>query len=141
MYAYKLKRQLNDQQDKSQFYSIKTSDPVVILPEKKFTHCKGAVYNPTMTYHRSTQSLGKTMSNVGLSAIHNKLNSQENYPLAYKVKYDENSLPVSGDYIDDPRKTVKLLQSTPSSKLTIPGRAADFKSEVQWRLLLRNDNY
>lgn len=138
--AYKVKRELLKDQDFQQYYTIRTSDPVVIPPENKFSHCKGPRL-PTIAPHHNlniTKSQTKAVRS-GISAIHNKLSSEENYPSTYKRKYDESNHPISGDYIDDPRKATRLLQSTSSSKLTIPGRAADFKSEVQWRLLLRSD--
>lgn len=46
---------------------------------------------------------------------------------------------VSGDYIDEPREAMRMLQGTTYHDLTIPKRAADFKTEVQWRMILRNE--
>lgn len=43
--------------------------------------------------------------------------------------------------MDNPLKAIKLLQGTGYSELNIPLRAADFKSEVTWRLQLRDNIY
>lgn len=48
--------------------------------------------------------------------------------------------PVAGDYIDDPKKAIKLLNARSYKELNISGRSADFCSEVGWRLSLRPDN-
>jgi hypothetical protein len=45
---------------------------------------------------------------------------------------------VSGDYIEDPLKAIRLLKSTSAAQLTIPRRAQDFGAEVTWRLSLRD---
>jgi hypothetical protein len=66
------------------------------------------------------------------------LASQESFPTVYRKKFDTNAVAVAGDYYDNPRKVASMLKSTSSKALNIPCRAADFKTEVQWRLLLRN---
>ena len=60
-----------------------------------------------------------------------------------KMLADPNSPPpVAGDYIDDPRKAMKLLNARSYRELNISGRSADFCTEVNWRLSLRpDDNY
>ena len=87
------------------------------------------------------QSSGSTKAlSLSPSKVHQRLSSLESFPAVYRYKFDENAVTVSGDYIDDPRKAITLLKSTSNAELTIPQRAADFKTEVQWRLLLRNSN-
>ena len=50
-----------------------------------------------------------------------------------KVK-DQNNF---GEYCHDPIKARKLLMNLSYRDLTIPGRAADFRAGVEWRLMLR----
>ena len=50
-----------------------------------------------------------------------------------KVK-DSNNF---GEYCHDPIKARRLLMNLSYSDLTIPGRAADFRTGVEWRLMLR----
>ena len=42
-----------------------------------------------------------------------------------------------GEYCHDPLKARRLLMNLSYSDLTIPGRAADFRTGVEWRLMLR----
>jgi hypothetical protein len=164
--AYRLKSELlsreEQQKDNTSHCLIRTLDPIIVPPSKKFEHCKGARISPITfkhslmvricfcqyytyyTYHILNNSLQDSPSgnsyNMSPSKVHQRLSSHENFPKGYKNKLDENSVTVSGDYIQDPRKAMSLLKSSSHCELTIPGRAADFKSEVHWRLLLRNPN-
>ena len=45
---------------------------------------------------------------------------------------------VSGDFCADPIRAEGMLVSRSHAQLTIPGRAADFRTEVEWRLRLRS---
>lgn len=74
----------------------------------------------------------------GSSQVFQKLYSQESFPDIYKKKFDESIHDVAGDYADDPKKVMNLLKNRSYAELNIPGRAADFKSEVAWRMQLRN---
>ena len=47
---------------------------------------------------------------------------------------DQNNF---GEYCHDPIKARKLLMNLSYRDLTIPGRAADFRTGVEWRLMLR----
>ena len=49
-----------------------------------------------------------------------------------------NPYPVSGDIVVNPKRAIRLLHQTPSRDLTIPTRACDFRTEVEWRLSLRD---
>lgn len=63
------------------------------------------------------------------------------YTGRYKALADPSSpTPVAGDYIDDPKKAMKLLNARTYKELNIAGRSADFCTEVNWRLSLRPDN-
>ena len=79
-----------------------------------------------------------TVMDPSPNEVHNRLAAQESFPTVYRVKFDANSSSVAGDYHDNPRKVASLLKSTSNKALNIPCRSADFKTEVQWRLLLRN---
>lgn len=72
--------------------------------------------------------------------VHVKLSSIDSFPETYKKRFfhDSGELGGTGDLSDDPRKVINLLRGTSKEMLNIPGRAADFKSEVQWRMQLRN---
>ena len=58
-----------------------------------------------------------------------------------KKLVDPNSPPpVAGDYIDNPKRAMKLLNARTYKELNISGRSADFCTEVNWRLSLRPDS-
>lgn len=61
----------------------------------------------------------------------------------YKKRFEpddpkSNPFPVSGDIVVNPKRAMRLLRQTPTKDLTIPRRACDFRSEVEWRLSLRD---
>lgn len=75
--------------------------------------------------------------------MHEKLASLESFTIAHKQRYYDHheggeGTYQTGDIIDNSKKYVKLLKGTSKDQLTIPGRAADFKDEIQWRMQLRN---
>ncbi len=146
--AYKCKSELKKNDSKSKLEAIQnmkiyTHSPIMASPEGKFTHKPSALITP-ISPHKSSCQLNSSptkrspMSHSHADSVHHKLSSAEHFPHTYKKKFDENSVDVSGNYIADPRKAISLLKSTSSAKLTIPGRAADFTSEVHWRMQLRN---
>jgi hypothetical protein len=59
----------------------------------------------------------------------------------YKKKFDISLKDVTGDIFEDRKKTMTLLQGNSLNEINHAGigRSGDFKNEVQWRLLLRND--
>ena len=61
-----------------------------------------------------------------------------NFTGMYKKRFDERArhLP-TGEVCENPIRAIRLLNSTSLDKLTIPARAGDFRTEVEWRLQLR----
>ena len=65
----------------------------------------------------------------------------ESFTGLYKRRFDPSKAAmraVSGDYCADPLGAERMLQSKTCAELTIPGRAADFRTEVEWRMRLRS---
>ena len=148
MNAYKCKSELlrNESRDNlatPAHIRIYSHSPMKYQPEGKYTHVPGAIITPITPSKSSTQLTIKsptkrTSHHHTTNSVHHKLSSVESFPDTYKKKFDENSVDVSGNYHADPRKAINLLKSTSSAALNIPGRAADFASEVNWRMQLRN---
>lgn len=145
--AYKAKSDLLRVSSKENLIrqKIYTSSPVKAPPEGKYNHQRGALITAgspskmrslTVAYG-SSPSVHPT-AKLNDDSVYSKLNKAENFPLAYKKKYEGTSS-ISGDFLDDPVKAINLLKGTSSSNLNISGRSADFKSEVQWRMQLRNN--
>lgn len=89
------------------------------------------------------QALSEKTRTCKAFPVHEKLAALENFPQVYQKRYCEHHgggdmFHYTGDIADDPRKFVKLLKGTSKDQLTIPGRAADFKDEIAWRMQLRN---
>jgi hypothetical protein len=68
-----------------------------------------------------------------------KLSNVENFSQIVRDRvldkvHDSNNY---GEYCHDPLKARKLLMNLSYRDLTIPGRAADFRTGVEWRLMLR----
>lgn len=75
------------------------------------------------------------------STVYDRLHSLDGYTVA-RMKKHLNENAISGDYIGDPSKAMKLLQSMSHVDLNTPKRSQDFGSTVQFRLSLRpNLNY
>lgn len=145
--AYKVKSDLIRISSKENLIQQKiyTNSPVKHHSEGKFSHQRGAL----MTSGSPSKMRSLTVAYGSCPSVHSptklsensvyaKLNKAENFPVAYKKKYEGHS-PVSGDFLDHPVKAINLLRGTSSSNLNISGRSADFKSEVQWRMQLRNN--
>lgn len=165
--AYKVKHDIMTMTSSSPSYiKIGSTDPLPILPEGKYTHCPGArMSSHTLTRSqtnvrfslielstctKSFQNLqllalegtgGKSPTRIKPSAVHLRLNSVDSWPETFKKRHSDGGQPtntnVRGDLIDN-RSVTGLLSGTSIDKLNIPGRAADYISEVQWRKQLRN---
>jgi len=153
------KKTLNKIQEENEpYYRIKTLDPLIVLPEKRFEHRTGAVITSNASQSRlkpsnSTSSLTSSKSHSSSSSnlhshqsngqptVHEKLYSQDSFPTAYRSKFDQHIHDVSGDMFEDRKRTLTLLKDVSSTDINLVGlnRSADLKSEVTWRLLLRND--
>lgn len=74
-------------------------------------------------------------------AAYERLSSEEAFTTNYsnKIHHTHMKDSHSGDYLEDPRAAAKLLMNSSYSDLTIPGRAADFSSTVEWRMQLRSN--
>lgn len=68
-----------------------------------------------------------------------KLANLQSFTGQYKVRFnpDQGSSLNNGDYCSRPIDAIRMLNSTSHKDLTIPTRAGDFKTEVEWRLSLR----
>lgn len=78
--------------------------------------------------------------NLKMNKAQEKLSNNRYFTHSYRIKHNSGNAAedYQGDYLPNPLKATKLLQSTSYNALTIPGRAADFKSEVTFRMSLRN---
>ena len=70
-----------------------------------------------------------------------RLSSEEAFTTTYANKIHHTHMKDyhSGDYAQDPIAVSKMLMNSSYSDLTIPGRAADFSSTVEWRMQLRSN--
>jgi hypothetical protein len=74
------------------------------------------------------------------SPAQQRLSQVESFTGAYKSRFDANDkkyADYAGDYAKNPREASRLLVNRSNAELTIPGKAADFRSEVTWRMQLR----
>lgn len=128
---------------------ITTLARVVDQPEKHTNHKCGAVIgspnkhsdrwwemNPRLNRHETERAVDVYLATM--NPAQKRLSDAKNFTHNYNIKRDPNHGNAAGDYLDQPLKATKLLQSTAYNQLTIPGRAADFKSEVTFRMSLRN---
>jgi hypothetical protein len=74
-------------------------------------------------------------------AAYERLSSQEAFTTNYSNKIHHTHMKDyhSGDYCEDPLQVSKMLMNSSYADLTIPGRAADFSSTVEWRMQLRSN--
>jgi len=70
--------------------------------------------------------------------IHKKLHSQESFPMVYAMKRDPTRADGVGNLSEGPNRATVLLTDAHTSHRSIPGRSADFLSELNWRMQLRN---
>lgn len=77
------------------------------------------------------------MPGEGLTPAQSRLCAVDNFTGMYKSRF-ENKLDVSGDIVVNPKRAIRLLKDRSRGELTIPTRPCDFRSEVEWRLSLRN---
>lgn len=170
--AYLLKKHVIEDKlietEQPENYQIRTSDPIIVPPEGKYTHTQGALisskpYSPprvscrcderlrqvpssslrfVLVQHLSTASPGRSRLSVpSNSPLVRKLTSLEAFPTTYQKRI-ESSLNENenGDIVDMSKKTSKLLKDASASSLYTPTRASDFRSEIRWRLMLRDSN-
>mmetsp|Transcript_2524 Transcript_2524/g.4577 ORF Transcript_2524/g.4577 Transcript_2524/m.4577 type:complete len:155 (+) Transcript_2524:115-579(+) len=74
------------------------------------------------------------------SPAQQRLSQVDTFTGAYRVRFegtDKRFQDYEGDYAKNPREASKLLVNKSNAELTIPGHAADFRTEVTWRLQLR----
>ncbi len=82
-----------------------------------------------------------TLAGEGQTPVQQKLSSPETFTGMYKARFEPPEVvpfSVTGDLVSNPRRAMKLLRFTAPKDLTIPTRACDFRTEVEWRLMLRN---
>ena len=80
-----------------------------------------------------------TIAGEHCTAAQKYLADKPNFTGIYRRRFSRNSMrAISGDYCADPMRAERMLQSHTCAELTIPGRAADFRSEVEWRMRLRS---
>ena len=82
-----------------------------------------------------------TISGEACNDAQGRLCEVESFTGLYRRRFDPSKAAmraVSGDYCADPLGAERMLQSKTCAELTIPGRAADFRTEVEWRMRLRS---
>lgn len=166
--AYKVKREINQITPPSPSHiKIVSTEPLHQQPEGKFTHLPGArISSTTLTRSQINVSLEvghvklsyielcpsfifqllkaespekRSIANCKPAPVHLRLSSMDNWPETYKQRFFENGgTHAGGDIADEPKGVINLLSGTSVGQLNIPGRAADYLSEVQWRMQLRN---
>ena len=81
-----------------------------------------------------------TIAGEGLTPVQERLSQLDSFTGMYKRRFDQgdDAYPVTGDLCQNPKRAIRLLKDRSRHQLTIPKRACDFRSEVEWRLTLRN---
>lgn len=84
-----------------------------------------------------------TIAGEAQTSAQQRLSSPESFTGMYRKRFEPATEPiaahnVSGDIVTNPRRAMTLLKDTAPKDLTIPTRACDFRTEVEWRLSLRN---
>ena len=83
-----------------------------------------------------------TIAGEGLTPVQSRLSQLDSFTGMYKRRFDQGEdadiYPVTGDLCQNPKRAIRLLKDRSRHQLTIPKRACDFRSEVEWRLTLRN---
>jgi len=146
--AYQVKGQILKTTPKPDpHYKIGSNDPLIVVPEGKYNHRPGArLPSITLTRQQMKEQAEKTNTipkKTTIRPVFKRLSSIETFPLAYQRHFYANTHKSSdyfdGDIMDSNKTVMKLLTGSSRSELTIPGRAADFTSEVTWRMQLRGD--
>jgi hypothetical protein len=73
------------------------------------------------------------------SPAQQRLSQIDTFTGAYRVRFDKDKRfsDYEGDYAKNPTEAAKILVNRSNAELTIPGKSADFRTEVTWRLQLR----
>jgi hypothetical protein len=80
-----------------------------------------------------------TIAGEGQTPVQRKLAEPDSFTGMYKSRFMyPPEWPPSGDIVPNPKRAMRILKETPLSDLTIPTRACDFRTEVEWRLSLRD---
>jgi hypothetical protein len=83
---------------------------------------------------------GPTVAGDGSNATQRRLAEADNFTGISKQLWDSNNktyMNDEGDYCVQPMRARNMLINHSYKELTIPGRAGDFKNEVEWRLNFR----
>ena len=132
--AYKSRKMLLDENGKMNEIrasnKIKSSTPLRDVDRSKIYHVKNKWW-----------SKDPTLAGEGMSRTQKKLSKPENFTTVTKSRFEHTDISVSGDFCSDPSKATRMLMSNSYSDLTIPTRAADFNSGVEFRLSLRPNLY
>ena len=132
--AYVEKRKINDNRKleaSKEFVTIKSLSPIrQISPSRSTTQLKVQ----DKWWQKSPAVAGEACNEV-----QKRLSDTSTFTGIYKQRFEEaQSWRYSNfDYVEDPVAARKLLLNSSYKDLTIPGRAGDFKNEIEWRLSLR----
>jgi hypothetical protein len=138
--AYKLKVEMAKNAERTVVV-----DPRLQSPQKKYvTSVSGVQQVELMKKTHSPIRLHNRQQNHPHKKHHpnlyDRLSSEEAFTINYANRVHGTHLDGhSGDYFDNPLKVSKMLMNSSYSDLTIPGRAQDFSSSVEWRTQLRSN--
>lgn len=82
-----------------------------------------------------------TVAGESNSPVHSRVSDPSTFTGFYRRRHQAGGQhavhAVTGDFASHPLEAQNMLLSRSHYQLTIPGRAADFRSEVEWRMDLR----
>jgi hypothetical protein len=135
---------------KAEMIRNKEPEPVTLDPRLQSPHKKsfGSIIgiqqvqlmkhtaSPVKLDHRQRAN----MKNKHTHDVYDRLSSEETFTANYANRMHGTHINGhSGDYFDNPLKVSKMLMNSSYSDLTIPTRAQDFSSSVEWRTQLRSN--
>jgi hypothetical protein len=95
-----------------------------------------------MSVARQRSTVPHVLAGEGMNPTQARLTRVENYPSTYRKKlvppHRDGAVVNEGDFCSAPIKARNLLMNKTYRELTIPNRSNDFRTEVEWRLLLRD---
>lgn len=139
----KIKEEIERKSKELPELKIRSNGPIPRTKEHKYDHSQGYLMGAPASLPQKIEDewwrRAPSIAGEDSAEVHKRLSDVSSYTGLYRHRFTskDGPLAITGDYLDQPLKAIRLLKNTSSSMLTIPGRAADFCTEVNWRMSLR----
>lgn len=77
----------------------------------------------------------RDMKGLNMKNQFERLHNEDSHTASHRLKFTGET--ISGDYIQEPIRAIRLIHSTPLSELNSSGKTQDFASHVHFRMQLR----